>query len=31
MKGAGSIHEAIQTFVREVKSGAFPTPEYCFS
>jgi len=31
MKGAGSIQEAIQTFVREVKSGAFPTPEYCFS
>jgi 3-methyl-2-oxobutanoate hydroxymethyltransferase len=31
MKGAGSIQEAVQTFVREVKSGAFPTPEYCFA
>ncbi|MEI7970026.1 MAG: 3-methyl-2-oxobutanoate hydroxymethyltransferase [Betaproteobacteria bacterium] len=31
MKGAASIQEAIATYVREVKSGAFPTPEYCFS
>lgn len=31
MKGAGSIQEAVQAFVREVKSGAFPTPEYCFA
>ncbi len=31
MKGAASIHEAVQSFVREVKSGAFPTPEYCFA
>jgi 3-methyl-2-oxobutanoate hydroxymethyltransferase len=31
IKGAGSIQEAVQTFVREVKSGAFPTPEYCFA
>jgi 3-methyl-2-oxobutanoate hydroxymethyltransferase len=31
MKGAGSIQEAVQAFVREVKTGAFPTPEYCFA
>jgi 3-methyl-2-oxobutanoate hydroxymethyltransferase len=31
IKGAGSIQEAVQAFVREVKSGAFPTPEYCFA
>jgi len=31
MKGATSVQEAVQSFVREVKSGAFPTPEYCFA
>ncbi|MBK8017660.1 MAG: 3-methyl-2-oxobutanoate hydroxymethyltransferase [Betaproteobacteria bacterium] len=31
MKGAGSVQEAVQNFVKEVKSGAFPTPEYCFA
>jgi len=31
MQGAASIQEAIQNYVREVKSGAFPSPEYCFS
>jgi 3-methyl-2-oxobutanoate hydroxymethyltransferase len=31
MKGAASVQEAVQNFVREVKSGAFPTPEYCFA
>jgi len=31
MQGATSIREAIQRYVSEVKSGAFPSPEYCFS
>jgi 3-methyl-2-oxobutanoate hydroxymethyltransferase len=31
MKDAASVQEAVQNFVREVKSGAFPTPEYCFA
>ena len=31
MQRAASIQEAIQNYVREVKSGAFPSPEYCFS
>jgi 3-methyl-2-oxobutanoate hydroxymethyltransferase len=31
MTGAASVQEAVQNFVREVKSGAFPTPEYCFA
>ena len=31
MKGAASVQEAVQNFVREVKTGAFPTPEYCFA
>lgn len=31
MQGATSIQEAIQRYVSEVKSGAFPSPEYCFS
>ncbi|HZP87333.1 MAG TPA: 3-methyl-2-oxobutanoate hydroxymethyltransferase [Burkholderiales bacterium] len=31
MKGAASVQEAVQNFVKEVKSGAFPTPEYCFA
>jgi 3-methyl-2-oxobutanoate hydroxymethyltransferase len=31
MQGVASIQEAIQNYVREVKSGAFPSPEYCFS
>lgn len=30
MAGAGSNQEAVANFVREVKSGAFPSPEYCF-
>lgn len=30
MAGAGSISEAVENFVKEVKSGAFPTPEYCY-
>ncbi|MCW5622168.1 MAG: 3-methyl-2-oxobutanoate hydroxymethyltransferase [Burkholderiales bacterium] len=31
MQGAGSVQEAVQRFVREVKDGSFPTPEYCFA
>jgi 3-methyl-2-oxobutanoate hydroxymethyltransferase len=31
MQGSASIQEAIQKYVSEVKSGAFPSPEYCFS
>lgn len=31
MKGAASIQDAVANFVKEVKSGAFPTPEYCFA
>jgi 3-methyl-2-oxobutanoate hydroxymethyltransferase len=30
MPGAGSIQAAVQAFVRDVKSGAFPAPEHCF-
>jgi len=30
MSGAGSIGGAVEAFVREVKSGAFPSPEYCY-
>jgi 3-methyl-2-oxobutanoate hydroxymethyltransferase len=30
MAEAGSIHGAIETFVREIKSGQFPTAEYAF-
>jgi len=30
MQGAHSIHAAIETYVREVKQGAFPTVEYAF-
>ena len=30
MAGAGSIHIAIETYVREVKAGTFPTAEYAF-
>ena len=30
MQGAESIQGAVETFVREVKSGAFPSPEYCY-
>ena len=30
MAGAGSISEAVENFVKEVKSGAFPSPEYCY-
>jgi len=31
MEGAGSIHHAIENYVRDVKSGAFPTPDYAFT
>ncbi len=30
MVGTGSIGGAVEAFVREVKSGAFPSPEYCY-
>lgn len=30
MVGAGSIGAAVEAFVREVKTGAFPSPEYCY-
>jgi 3-methyl-2-oxobutanoate hydroxymethyltransferase len=30
MAGAGSIQQAVQTFVAEVKAGSFPAPEHCF-
>lgn len=30
MAGAGSIQQAVQNFVAEVKAGAFPGPEHCF-
>jgi 3-methyl-2-oxobutanoate hydroxymethyltransferase len=30
LAGAPSIGAAVETFVREVKSGAFPSPEYCY-
>lgn len=31
MAGAASPQAALERFVAEVKSGAFPTPEYCYS
>lgn len=31
MAGATSIQHAIQNYVKEVKDGSFPSPEYCFS
>lgn len=30
MAGAPSIFAALETYVKEVKSGAFPSPEYCY-
>ncbi|MEO8040164.1 MAG: 3-methyl-2-oxobutanoate hydroxymethyltransferase, partial [Betaproteobacteria bacterium] len=30
MAGAGSIQAAVENFVREVKAGTFPSPEYCY-
>lgn len=30
MAGAGSIQEAVENFVREVKERTFPSPEYCY-
>ena len=30
MAGAGSIQQAVQNFVAEVKAGTFPGPEHCF-
>lgn len=30
MTGAPSILAALQTYVKDVKSGAFPSPEYCY-
>jgi 3-methyl-2-oxobutanoate hydroxymethyltransferase len=30
MAGAGSIQQAVQSFVAEVKAGTFPGPEHCF-
>lgn len=30
MAGTGSIGGAVEAFVREVKSGEFPSPEYCY-
>jgi len=30
MVGAPSIFAALETYVKEVKSGAFPSPEYCY-
>ena len=30
MSGTGSIQAAVEAFVRDVKSGAFPAPEHCF-
>jgi 3-methyl-2-oxobutanoate hydroxymethyltransferase len=30
LAGAPSIGAAVETFVQEVKSGAFPSPEYCY-
>jgi len=30
MHDSGSIHEAVETYVREVKDGVFPTAEYAF-
>lgn len=31
MEGAESIHHAIENYVRDVKAGAFPTPDYAFT
>jgi 3-methyl-2-oxobutanoate hydroxymethyltransferase len=31
MADAGSVKEALEAFVREVKEGAFPAEEHCFS
>lgn len=31
MHAAGSIHSAIETYVKEVKAGTFPGPEHSFS
>ena len=31
MQGSSSVQEAVERFVREVKDGSFPTPEYCFA
>lgn len=30
MANAGSIKAAVESYVREVKSGAFPAPEHCY-
>ena len=30
LAGAGSIAAAVEAFVREVKDGSFPSPEYCY-
>lgn len=30
MTGVSSIQQAVQNFVKEVKDGSFPSPEYCF-
>lgn len=30
LAGAGSISAAVEAFVREVKDGSFPSPEYCY-
>jgi 3-methyl-2-oxobutanoate hydroxymethyltransferase len=30
LSGGGSIAAAVETYVREVKSGDFPSPEYCY-
>jgi len=30
MAGAGSIQQAVQNYVAEVKAGTFPGPEHCF-
>lgn len=30
LNGATSISGAVETFVKEVKSGEFPSPEYCY-
>ncbi|MGE0392985.1 MAG: 3-methyl-2-oxobutanoate hydroxymethyltransferase, partial [Vicinamibacterales bacterium] len=30
LAGAPGIGAAVENFVREVKSGAFPSPEYCY-
>lgn len=30
MAGAGSIQQAVQAYVAEVKAGTFPGPEHCF-